>query len=981
MKAFYFFAWCFSILVQTAVAQTATPPVNAPHAPLAKLTVGIVDQDIFPYLFQANPGERAGYSKDWWQAWSQANATPVTLTYLSEASARKALLSGNIDLIDLSVDPVEDARLRVHAHKELVIALYAFEKAPQPHALKDQRIGIKAGDLCTAPVYASSPKVTAFDDYISLINGLVSNHVDAICMDSARAANLVSKLHIEQALLASAPIQQLKLHRIYRKDHPDLQHHVENGVLLIPAPTLESLNRQWFGAKKLEDLSYPLSVRILLGVFAAFMVGMLTIFVLKSKIHRATDALKLALKRTEEDFEKLEESHAYVHNIINAVPDLIFEISANKEKIRMINAPAKLDFSLQAFAVGMEEALREKQGFFKSIVERATANGMHKIQHLVVNVDHAPFSFEMAFVRKDNLKDLFPIIVFARDVTQKRIADLEQKLSASFFSNSHEAMCITSPTGEVVKVNQAFTTITGYTAEEIVGQNIHLLNSGKHDKKFFQDLWSWLETTGSWHGEIWNKKKSGDFYLEWLTISTIYDEQGAAQYRTAIFIDITEMRQAEQKLYHQANYDTVTGLPNRVNFNEAIETRIIDAAAQHSKFCLYFIDLDHFKEINDTMGHAFGDLLLQELSKRIAKTITPVKLYRFGGDEFLFLSAYIDDDFHQQIAQKILDELKVPFILKGEKTYISVSMGISYFPDHGKSSSALIKHADQALYAAKNLGRNQYVIFNEEFQNKAQKRKALLNDLRHACDGMDQFELHYQPIICMQTQSTIKAEALIRWNHPTLGRVSPAEFIPLAEETGLIIGLGNWVFTEAAKQARIWRETIHPEFQISINESPVQFAKAKEVHKLWFKLLSDFELPSNAIVLEITEGVMMDTSDKVNLIFDELKHKGIQIALDDFGTGFSSLSYLKKLDIDYLKIDQSFVRDLKHNKDDKSLCEAMIMMAHQLELKVIAEGVEDQETHAILRDMQCDFGQGYYYARPMPAREFLVNSAPNLITP
>jgi diguanylate cyclase (GGDEF)-like protein/PAS domain S-box-containing protein len=563
-------------------------------------------------------------------------------------------------------------------------------------------------------------------------------------------------------------------------------------------------------------------------------------------------------------------------------------------------------------------------------------------------------------------------ITMAVDVTERKRAEEEMRLASLVFQNSSEGMTVTDKDGTIISINPAFTALTGYAQEDVVGKNPRVLKSGRHDLAFYQAMWHDLDSSGHWEGEIWNRRKNGEIYAERLSINTIYNGNGLPHRRVALFSDITQKKASEELIWRQANFDPLTGLPNRSMFQDRLQQEMKKAHRNNSPLALMFLDLDEFKAVNDTLGHDMGDILLKEVTQRVRECIRETDtLARLGGDEFTVILTELDEQYQNVglVAKAILCKLAEPFSLDGKLVHISVSIGITFYPDDAAAFEELLKNADQAMYAAKDQGRNRYHYFTPAMQESAQKRMSIANDLRVAL-AANQFQLHYQPIVNLATGDILKAEALIRWQHPEYGLVSPAAFIPIAEETGMIIEIGNWVFRMAADQVARWRASYCADFQISINKSPVQFSSREVSHDIWVDYLSGLGLPGESIVIEITEGLLLDatnsTKDKL-LVF---RDAGIQVAIDDFGTGYSCLTYLQNLDIDYLKIDQAFVRDLTQGSKNMALCTAIIVMAHELGLKVIAEGIEAKEQHDLLVAAGCDYGQGYYYARPAEAGEF-----------
>jgi diguanylate cyclase (GGDEF)-like protein/PAS domain S-box-containing protein len=555
--------------------------------------------------------------------------------------------------------------------------------------------------------------------------------------------------------------------------------------------------------------------------------------------------------------------------------------------------------------------------------------------------------------------------------TQRKEADESLRLAASVYEASSESIMITNAQNLIVAVNPAFTRTTGYLAEEVIGENPRILKSGHHDEEFYKEMWSEIQANGHWHGEVWDRRKNGEIYPKWLVINVIFDDDGNVQQHVAMFTDISQKREAEELIWQQANFDFLTKLPNRQMFHDRLEQGIKKSHRTKQPLALMLLDLDRFKEVNDTLGHDQGDSLLVEASQRLLSCVRETDtVARLGGDEFIVILESLNDPTNvERVAQDILQKLRQPFHLGNEIAYVSASIGITVFPTDATEIEVLIKNADQAMYSAKSDGRNRCSYFTSSMQWASQVKVQIANDL-HDAIAEGQFWVAYQPIVELKSGNIQKAEALIRWQHPERGLISPGEFIPVAEDTGLINDIGEWVFHEAAIQASLWRKSIHPEFQVSINKSPVQFRNISSTSVSWPDQLQQLNLPGQSVVVEITEGMLMDATDTINNKLLKFRDAGIQVSLDDFGTGYSSLSYLKKFDIDYLKIDQSFTRNLKPSSDDLALCEAIIVMAHKLGMKVIAEGIETIEQRDLLIAAGCDYGQGYFFSKPVAASEF-----------
>lgn len=557
------------------------------------------------------------------------------------------------------------------------------------------------------------------------------------------------------------------------------------------------------------------------------------------------------------------------------------------------------------------------------------------------------------------------------DITIRKRAERSMLLSSLVYQNSSEAMIITDLKGTIINVNPAFSQITGYTEQEAIGQTPALLNSGRQSPEFYYSFWKALRTKGFWQGEIWNKRKNGEHYLQWLTINAMYENDGKALYYVALLSDITEKKKNETLIWKQANFDQLTSLPNRRMFFDRLEQEIKKAQRANTCVALLYLDLDNFKAINDTQGHSVGDELLKQASKRLQQLIrNSDTVARIGGDEFTIIMNNISEKSDvEKVAYLILEAINQPFHLNSELAYISASIGITFYPDDTTDPELLLQYADQAMYASKKLGRNCLSYFTVDLKDKALFRQQIINDI-HIALAENQFWLAYQPIVELNSHKIKKAEALIRWNHPQYGLLAPDEFIPIAEESGMILNIGDWVFKEAAQQVKLWRQQYYRQFQISINKSPVQFRRSANSSKRWIQHLKELSLSGKSISVEITEGLLLDASAEVCGQLLDYALSGMEISLDDFGTGYSSLAYLQKYDIDYIKIDKSFVDELTSSSKNQVLCKSIIMMAHGLGMKVIAEGIETDEQRQLLTEIGCDFGQGYLFSKPLPSKQF-----------
>ena len=557
------------------------------------------------------------------------------------------------------------------------------------------------------------------------------------------------------------------------------------------------------------------------------------------------------------------------------------------------------------------------------------------------------------------------------DITEQRQREISLKLAASVYKNSTEAMAVINDNGKVITINPAFSQITGFREADIIGRSLRKLQNSHHSKVDYRHIRNELKREKCWQGELWLTRHDQTEIVVWLSINLLADDESHEHRWVMLFSDITEKKNIEQVIWEQANYDPLTGLPNRRMFIEQLNQEIRQAYRRHSTFSLLFLDLDFFKEVNDTLGHDMGDLLLREAAERLRACVRESDFVaRLGGDEFtlLLLDAQSSEDV-ERVAQQILKRLSEPFQLGDESAYISGSIGITMYPEDGDSEELLLKHADQAMYAAKSQGRNRFNYFTLSMQKHAKYRMKLIQDLRTAVQQGD-FDINYQPIVDLATDSVAKVEGLIRWHTPQRGAISPADFIPVAEDTGLILDIGDWVFRQAVNQCVTWQHQYGIDIQISINKSPIQFRDEGPRFAHWLEYLQQRQVDGRLICIEITEGLLLEANDSVSKKLLTYRDLGIQVSLDDFGTGYSSLAYLKRFDIDYIKIDRSFTNQIDVDESNVTLCEAIIVMAHKLGIKVVAEGVENAEQAAILKRMGCDYAQGYFYSKPISALQF-----------
>lgn len=571
------------------------------------------------------------------------------------------------------------------------------------------------------------------------------------------------------------------------------------------------------------------------------------------------------------------------------------------------------------------------------------------------------------------------LLAMVYDVTERKKAEKELKITADVFDNTSEGIVITEgDSSKILQVNKAFCQISGYRNEELIGQKLNILKSGWHNDEYYKELWHSIKTTGFWQGEMWDRRKNGELYAQWLSITAVKDSFDRVTNYVGIVNEITERKKSEEKIYRLAYYDSLTNLPNRALFSDRVNYTINRTGKTNEKIAILYLDLDRFKVINDSFGHNVGDKLLQGVSLRLKEALGEVyTLSRLGGDEFIIMIENIKKEKEvAEIANKILESLSKPFNLMGIEVYTSISIGISLYPSDGSNLDTLLKNADTAMYRAKDLGRNNYQFYAREMNSKAIEKLKVENELRKALEKNELF-LQYQPQVDLNSGKILGVEALIRWKHPEFGLVHPVEFIPLAEETGLIIPIGEWVLRSACEQYMCWKNQFgdFPKISLAVNLSARQF-RQKNLTETIEKVIKETKFDAGCLELELTESVIMENVSESIKTLRKLKNMGIKIAIDDFGTGYSSLNYLRRFPLDKLKIDRSFVMDILKGRQDGAIVETIISMAHTLSLRVIAEGAETREQIIFLQEKGCDEVQGYYFSKPLSTRgiQKLINS-------
>lgn len=739
--------------------------------------------------------------------------------------------------------------------------------------------------------------------------------------------------------------------------------------------------------KLLRELEYDIPFIVLSGVInteeaVTLMRAGASDFARKDDMARLTPAVKRELSETEsrrgrvnaEDALRKSEQRLSAAQGIANMGNWQFDIQTEElwwsdEMYRIFGfEPDAFPPTFQRF---LDSVHPEDQNVTREAIDRAVKDGKpYSFDHRIIlpngkdRVVH-----ERAEVLRDTDGKATSIISTVQDVTNRKRSEESLLKLTRAVEQSPASVMIIDRDGRLEYVNPKFVEVTGYEAEEVVGKNPLFIESGYPTGDHYDDLWMTITSGKEWHGELHNKKKNGEMFWEYASFSPIKSSDGTITHFLVTKEDITVRKEYEDRLLRQANFDDVTGLPNRVLAMDRLSQALVSAHEHGRMVAIMYIDLDRFKKVNDTLGHAAGDQLLQEMAQRFTACVHESDtVARLGGDEFLIVLT-LDNTTHVETqAQEILDACTTAFMLDGHEVFVSATIGMTVYPDDGANPHVLLRNADAAMYQAKERGRNTFMFFTPEMNQEAIQRLELETQLRHAMER-EEMELHFQPLVKADTGELVGAEALLRWKGEELSQVWPQQSIMIAEETGLIVPLGEWVLRNACKIAKSWQDEYSKPIRIAVNVSSRQFTEGNLV-ELTKSILDEVGLQPELLELEITEGLLLSDDPETDIIMNQLSAMGVRLSIDDFGTGYSSLSYLKRFPFDVLKIDRAFIQDVTTEPEDAALTRAIIAMAQGLGLKVIGEGVETEEQLAFLCAEGCNMVQGYFVSRPMDAETF-----------
>ena len=715
---------------------------------------------------------------------------------------------------------------------------------------------------------------------------------------------------------------------------------------------------------------------LLFGLINSLLVGILGWQLLRRQqiLKEQFSTLSLTVAAKQKIETAAQESQQLLQAIVNSAPTLIY----------VFDRDGRLLFCNQQFEKAVGHSRDNIIGHLRSDFLPASVAEQHFINDRTVLETGQPLSIEESNPESDGehtyltlksaLRDpegeVIAVIGISTDISSRKHAEKDLQLASTIFANTADGIVITDPASNIVLTNPAFTQITGYGPAEAMGQNPRILQSDHQDANFYRAMWQAIGNDGLWQGEIWNRRKNGELYPEWLTITAVLNPCGAVSNYVGVFSDISAIKRSQADLQKLAHFDPLTELPNRVLFHDRLTHAIERAGRYNHHVAVMVLDLDGFKTVNDSLGHPIGDVLLQQVAQRLKHCVrVEDTVARLGGDEFAVVIANLDNGENiVDIARKMLDSVERPFSIEDHTALVSTSIGIAVFPEDGQTPDLLIRNADAAMYQSKAAGRNTYHYYRPEMTEAAQRRQASEQALRRAIEQQE-FEVWYQPQLDLASNRLLGAEALVRWRDPTRGLIPPIEFIPLAESTGLIIPLGEQILRQVCQDIQKWHLDGLQPGRIGVNVAGPQLFRSDFIGLLC-EITENYATPHTALEIEITETCVLDNPELARQLLDTIQEMGISIAIDDFGTGYSSLSHLKKLPIDTLKIDRSFVSDLPDDPHDVAITRAVLAMGRSLGFHVIAEGVETEEQRKFLLNEGCVQGQGYLFAKPMPMNQF-----------
>ena len=813
---------------------------------------------------------------------------------------------------------------------------------------------------------------------------LSSGEVRAFVGNILSTTYYLGKLGLTQIKVAGETPYRNDQAMAVRKEHTALQSILRKALQSIPQAEHNRIYQRWLAIKYEQSHDYGLLWKLAAGAAAVLLLILTWNRALRNRVEQRT-------AQFQEEFARRRASEKRLFTLFEHAPDAVVVLDSETGRFVEANENAEQLFGYsreQLLALGPVDVSPQFQpdglpseSAAIEMIRRATEGKVMVFEwtHRNAAGDDIPCEIRLVRIPSESGVQVQGSII---DISSRKRSEEDLKLVAGVFDNTPEAIFVTDANARILRVNQAFTNITGYSAKDAIGQTPRLLRSGYHDESFYSSFWKSLNETGGWRGEIRNRNKSGEIFPAWENVSAVKDNDGRTVQYICIFSDISEKKLSEERLRKLAHYDVLTDLPNRLLFNERLDHALKRVQRSGHQLALLFLDLDHFKNINDSLGHPIGDAVLRMVAERLIHAVREEDtVARLGGDEFVvILEELRHGEDAANVAAKLVEAMEHPFVINGQELTLTTSIGISLHRDAGEDATTLVKNADSAMYHAKQAGRNQYQFYKPELTAAAMQRVHLGGELRRALER-EEFEVWYQPLLRLSDGAVFGAEALLRWRHPERGLVAPDTFIPLAEEQGLIRPIGDMVLQVACGQLRTWLDHGTILEKISVNVSGHQLTKGDFAATVE-RSLQAAGLSAEQLELELTESTIMERTQQSLGLMGRLKELGVTISVDDFGTGYSSLHYLKMLPIDKLKIDRSFVKDVPQDSSDVAIVRAIIALGQSLNLKVLAEGVETAEQQAFLLSEGCDEAQGYLFGRPMPPEEFgtVLHTEPGMVS-
>ncbi|MGQ7957079.1 EAL domain-containing protein [Pseudomonas sp. SP16.1] len=959
--------------------------IAAPQGTPQSLRV-VTDNNYPPYVIQRADGRVDGYIVDLWRLWERKTGIRVDLQAMQWAQAQRSVLEGNADVIDMLFrTPAREQLFDFSSpYATLPVSIYVDTSIQGIHdarSLSGFTIGVQHGDACMDKLASLGiSTLEVYPSYEAILSAAKAGSIKMFCMDDEPAGYYLYLYRDHLRFARAFKLYEGQFHWAVTRDNQATLDLVNRGMNLITAEEREKLREKWFS----HPFEFKPYLRIVFLVVSTALVLItlagLWIWGLRRAVRSRTAELHQQHQELKDRTEELRLEKALLRTIIESSPDAM-TLKDPQGVYLACNTAAQ-----QLIGLPIEQILgktdREIFGN-KDYVDRAHAKDqevqrsghMQQYETIIAVPNGRICELEIAKVQVQNANGASTgVLTVGRDITQRRRDEHERRIAAVAFE-SHDGQIITNGDGTIERVNAAFTRITGYSQDEALGATPRLLRSDVHDQAFYQALWETLSRNGHWHGEITNRHRDGHLYTAHLSISAVPDEQGRTMRYVANLQDITTEKEALKLAEHLKLFDSLTNLPNRLLMEDRIGHALENSAEVGEYGVVMMLDLDLFQQVNDSLGHACGDRVLVEVARRIRSIVRDGDtLCRFSGDTFVLMAEHLGVDRHsaitqaQALAETIQQAVRAPMNLDDHRLVCTISIGVTLYFGHEADSDALLRQAELAMYKSKSRGRNRLYFFEDAMQVEVNRRRSLIEELREAID-QQQFELHYQVQVDAWGRP-IGAEALLRWVHPQRGIVSPAEFIPLAEETGLIEPMGRWALAAACRQLAQWAgQDDMRHLTLAVNISTRQFKSERFVDDILAEVHKAGVRPEK-LKLEITESLAIDDFGDSIAKLCELQAKGFPISLDDFGTGNSSLNYLTKLPLNQLKIDKSFVDNLPTNHRDAMVVQTIIAMGGGLEFDVIAEGVENEAQLDFLIDQGCLVFQGYLFGRPLPADAF-----------